>query len=95
MKKPIKKETVKKEKTVKVQKEAKPVKLAPVKKVKYKLLSFEISATIPTQMYGNICPKISIPCHFLSTIPVLHAYCYTNPVKTYCYATFNSVKSLH
>lgn len=60
MKKPIKKEAVKKEKTAKVQKEAKPVKLAPVKKVKYELLSFEISATIPTQMYGNICPKISV-----------------------------------
>jgi hypothetical protein len=60
MKKPIKKEVEKKVKAPKVQKEAKPKKLAPVKKVKYELLNFEITATIPTQMYGNICPRISI-----------------------------------
>jgi len=60
MKKSTKKEGVKKEKAPKVQKEAKPKKVAPIKKVKYELLNFEIMATIPTQMYGNICPRISI-----------------------------------
>jgi len=60
MKKTNKKEVEKKEKAPKVQKEAKPVKIALVKKAKYELLNFEISAVIPTQMYGNICPKISI-----------------------------------
>ncbi len=27
---------------------------------KYELIAFEVTATIPTQMYGNIMPKISI-----------------------------------
>jgi hypothetical protein len=48
-------------KKVKVEKaETKPSKAKAAEKPQVTLVSFEVMATIPTQDYGNICPKITV-----------------------------------